>query len=68
MARASLNEVQAQLLIAKDIGYLPSAQYKPLEDAGVTCHKLLIGLINKTKAPNNQVHNPYLLTQNSERQ
>lgn len=49
MARASLHEVQAQLLIAKDISYLMVEQYDLLEVSTVECHKLLTGLINKTK-------------------
>ena len=50
MARASLHEVQAQLLIAKDVGFLPEAEYKNLENMTIVCHKLLTGLINKTKS------------------
>ncbi len=48
MARASLHEVQAQLLIAKDVDFLPENQYIELEGKTVECHKILIGLINKT--------------------
>ena len=49
MARASLHEVQAQLTVAKDIQYLSAHDYPILEEASVECHKLLTGLINKTK-------------------
>lgn len=49
MARASLHEVQAQLLIAKDVGYLTTADYEALEFRSIECHKVLTGLINKTK-------------------
>lgn len=49
MARASLHEVQAQLLIAKDVGFLINDLYTGLEEKGTECHKLLTGLINKTK-------------------
>jgi four helix bundle protein len=48
MARASLHEVQAQLLIARDIDYLQNDIYCSLYDASVECHKILTGLINKT--------------------
>ena len=50
MARGSLHEVQAQLLIAKDVGYLPEGAYIGLEQSSIECHKLLTGLINKTKS------------------
>ena len=50
MARGSLHEVQAQLLIAKDIGYLSEAQYIELEDKTIEAHKILTGLINKTSS------------------
>ena len=50
MARASLHEVQAQLLIGKDVGFLKEATYNKLDNDSVECHKLLTGLINKTKS------------------
>jgi len=50
MARASLNEVQSQLLIAKDIDFLSDDVYTNLESKTVEAHKLLTGLINKTKS------------------
>ena len=50
MARASLNEVQSQLLIAKDIDFLSNDVYTDLEVKTVEAHKLLTGLINKTKS------------------
>jgi four helix bundle protein len=50
MARASLHEVQAQLLIAKDVDFLPESQYIDLENKAIECHKILTGLINKTKS------------------
>ncbi len=49
MARASLYEVQAQLILANDIGFVSAKDYTVLEDKGIECHKLLTGLINKTK-------------------
>ena len=49
MARASLHEVQAQLLIARDVGYLKEVDFLDIETLSVECHKLLTGLINKTK-------------------
>lgn len=52
MARASLHEVQAQLLVAKDVGFISEEAYATLDEASVECHKLLTGLINKTKSAN----------------
>ncbi len=56
MARASLHEVQAQLLIAKDVSFLNNDKYTELEQASMICHKLLTGLINKTKSHSSQAH------------
>lgn len=50
MARGSLHETQAQLLIAKDVGFLSEGLYTGLDEMGTECHKLLTGLINKTKS------------------
>lgn len=50
MARGSLHEVQAQLLIAKDIEYLTDTHYQQLDAMSVECHKILTGLINKTNS------------------
>ena len=52
MARASLHEVQAQLLVAQDIGFISETAYAKLDEVSVECHKLLTGLINKTKSAN----------------
>lgn len=49
MARASLHEVQAQLLVAHDVGYLADDMHEMLDEHSIECHKLLTGLINKTK-------------------
>lgn len=49
MARASLAEVQSQLLVARDVGYLPSTEFNVLADGAIECHKILTGLINATK-------------------
>lgn len=49
MARGSLHETQAQLLIAKDVGFLSEDPYTTIEAMSTECHKLLTGLINKTR-------------------
>lgn len=50
MARGSLHETQAQLLIAKDVGFLSEDLYVRLEEMSTETHKVLTGLINKTKS------------------
>ncbi len=49
MARASLAEVQSQLLVARDVGYLSSNVFTTLADRSVECHKIMTGLIKATK-------------------
>ncbi|HBB36399.1 MAG: S23 ribosomal protein [Candidatus Moranbacteria bacterium GW2011_GWC1_45_18] len=44
-AHTSLIEVQNQLLIAKDVGYLSQSEFMKIADQTVVCHKLIIGLI-----------------------
>lgn len=50
IARGSLHETQAQLLLAKDIGFLSEDSYAKIEEMSTECHKLLTGLINKTRS------------------
>lgn len=49
MALGSLTEVQNQLLVAKDIGYLSKSQFNFLAEQSVVASKLLNGLIKKSK-------------------
>lgn len=49
MARASLNELQTQLLLARDIYYLADHDYISLTAQATNCHKILSGLIKATK-------------------
>lgn len=53
MALGSLTELQNQLLIAKDIGYLISEKFTELDLQSVKVHKILNGLIRKSK----DIHN-----------
>jgi len=46
MAKASLTELQNQLIISRDIHYIDSKQYSELESQTVVVHKLLSGLIS----------------------
>ena len=48
-ARASLAEVQSQLLVARDVNYMSRAEFAILAEKSIECHKLLTGLINSTK-------------------
>ena len=48
-AQGSLIEVKNQLLISKDIQYLHAEGFKKLYSQANTSHKLLQGLISKTK-------------------
>lgn len=49
MALGSLTEVQNQLLIAKDIGYLDKNQFNSIAEQSIIVNKLLNGLIKKSK-------------------
>ena len=50
MAKASLTELQNQLLIARDIGYLAKEDFAKLANQSVQISKLLSGLIRAIKA------------------
>jgi four helix bundle protein len=49
MAHGSLTELQNQLLIARDVGYLQPAGFTAFANQTVRSHKLLSGLIKATK-------------------
>ena len=49
-AQGSLTEVKNFLLISKDVGYIPRSDFDLLMDQANTTHKLLQGLITKTKS------------------
>jgi len=49
MAQGSLTELKNQLLLAKDIGYLKKQDFEKLAVIANTTHKLLQGLIRKSK-------------------
>jgi four helix bundle protein len=59
MAHGSLTEVQNQLLIAKDVGYISLEDFKQTSNQSVVVHKLLSGLIKSTKSHNSlsMIHN-----------
>lgn len=49
MAQGSLTELQSQLYIAKDVGYLTQGSFSELYDFTITTHRLITGLIRSTK-------------------
>ena len=50
IALGSLTEVQNQLLIARDVGYIDSIKFKELAEQTVVVSKILNGLTRKTKS------------------
>ncbi|MFZ3032016.1 MAG: four helix bundle protein [Candidatus Moraniibacteriota bacterium] len=50
MAQGSLTELQNQLLIARDIGYITQAKFSEIAELSVVDHKILSGLIKKTQS------------------
>ena len=49
IALGSLTEVQNQLLIARDLGYVSRVEFSKIAKHTVVVHKLLNGLIKKSK-------------------
>ena len=50
LAQGSLTELKNQLFIAKDVGYLKNEDFQNLIEQATTTHKLLQGLITKSKS------------------
>jgi len=50
MAQGSLTELQNQLLIAKDVGYLNKESFEKLAKLSIMVHKLINGLIKSSKS------------------
>ncbi|OIO52609.1 four helix bundle protein [Candidatus Peregrinibacteria bacterium CG08_land_8_20_14_0_20_41_10] len=49
IARGSITELQNQLLIARDVGLMTPTQFQESANQSVIVHKLLNGLIRKSK-------------------
>lgn len=49
MAKASLTELQNQLIICKDLGYLSKKRFDEIWNQSVAVHKLINGLIRSLK-------------------
>lgn len=56
MALGSTTEVQNQLLIAKDMGYIAKEEFKTLADKTVVVHKLINGLVKKSRGMVRELH------------
>lgn len=52
MALGSLTEVQNQLLIARDLGYIKSAKFEEVANQTVVVSRLLNGIIKSSKSLN----------------
>ena len=49
MAQGSLTELQSQLLISRDIGYISPEEYNEILALSIVVHKLLSGLIKSSR-------------------
>jgi four helix bundle protein len=50
MAMGSTSEIDYQLLLARDLGYLPAEDYSPLSASAAEVMKMLAALIKKVRA------------------
>lgn len=50
MAQGSLTELQNQLIIARDIGFITKEQFQELAFQSIKLHKIITGLIKSSKA------------------
>lgn len=57
IAMGSLTEVQNQLQLAKDLGYLPEELFQQLDNSCQTVGKMLMGLIKATRTLPSKPHN-----------
>jgi four helix bundle protein len=48
-AQGSVTEVQAQLLVARDLGYISTTQFQEVAPLTVVVHKLITGLIKASR-------------------
>ena len=68
MAQGSLTELQNQLLIAKDVGYISKQKFEEIIAQTVKIHKIINGLIKKSKSflsTSSQPPSSYFLLPNS---
>ncbi len=50
MSRGSITEVQSQLLISRDLGYLSTTTFSQIAEQSVVVHKLVTGLIKGSRS------------------
>ncbi|OQA39040.1 MAG: hypothetical protein BWY51_00557 [Parcubacteria group bacterium ADurb.Bin316] len=50
ISQGSVTELQNQLLIARDVGYLDNEKFNDIAKQSVLVHKLISGLIKKSKS------------------
>lgn len=50
MAQGSVTELQNQLVISRDVGYISNQEYERIFEITIHVHKLLNGLIKSSKA------------------
>lgn len=48
-ALGSLTELQNQILVARDVGYITNQQFQDIASRTITVHKLIVGLIKSSK-------------------
>lgn len=49
MAKGSLTELQNQLLVARDVGYISKEEFDKISNQTVLVHKLLNGLVKSAQ-------------------
>ena len=52
MSRGSVTELQNQLLVARDVGYLEESKFQEIAEQTVRVHKILNALITASKSRN----------------
>lgn len=50
VALGSVTELQNQALVARDVGYLPKEEFEELASQSVKVHKIINGLIKRSKS------------------
>lgn len=50
MALGSVTELQNQVLVARDVGYLSGEEFKEIAEQSIKVHKIINGLIKRSKS------------------
>jgi four helix bundle protein len=67
LARGSLAEIQNQLVISRDIGYISNEQFDRFANQSIEIHKLLNGFIKSVRSRNQQTNDSRLATNHSKK-